>query len=116
MEEAARDALRVHSLLDKIDQPATSLNIEAGMEVDKNEFLEKVYNRFCLLYDKFIEVGFPLIKEDYKKRANFLNQEVTVRIFDKTVKGLASEIMDNGALRIVDNDNKEQILLIGDIL
>ncbi len=103
-------------ILDNIDQPATSLNIETGMEIDKNEFLEKVYNRFCLLYDKFIEVGFPLIKEEYKRRANFLNQKVTVKVFDKTVNGLAKEITDNGALKIVDNNNKEQILLIGDIL
>ena len=102
--------------LDNIDQPATSLNIEAGMKIDKNQFLEKVYNRFCLLYDKFIEAGFPLIKEEYEKRANFLNQKVTVKVFDKTVEGLATEITENGALKIVDNNNKEQILLIGDIL
>ena len=102
--------------LGKIDQPATSLNIETGMEIDKNEFLKKFYYRFCLLYNKFIEIGFPLIKEEYIKRANFLNKTVSVRVFDKTVEGFAAEITDKGALKIVDKNNKEQILLIGDIL
>lgn len=102
--------------LDSIDQPATSLNIEAGMEIDKNEFLKKVYDRFCLMYDKFIEVGFSLIKEEYLKRANFLNKHISVKVFDKTIEGYATGLTENGALKIVDNQNKEQILLIGDIL
>ena len=103
-------------ILDSIDQPATSLNIETGMDIDKNEFLEKVYDRFCLMYDEFIEVGFSLIKDDYLERANFLDKKVSVKIFDGIIEGYVTGIADNGALKIVDENNKEQILLIGDIL
>ncbi len=99
-----------------IDQPATALNIEVGKEIDKNEFLKKVYDRFCLMYDEFIERGFSLIRDDYIRRANFLNKNVSVKVFDKTVNGLATDITENGALKIIDKNNKEQILLIGDIL
>ena len=103
-------------ILDKIDQPATSLNLEAGMEIDKEYFLNRVYDRFCLVYDKFIEEGFPLIKEDYIKRAEFLNKHISVKVFDKTIEGFATGLTENGALKIVDKQNREQILLIGDIL
>lgn len=103
-------------ILDLINQPATSLNIETGKKIDKEEFLQKVLNKFCLLYDKFIEEGFLLIKGNYINRVSFLGKDVSVRIFDKTVEGRAVEITDNGALKIVDKNNKEQILLIGDIL
>jgi BirA family biotin operon repressor/biotin-[acetyl-CoA-carboxylase] ligase len=103
-------------ILDQINQPATSLNIEIGEEIDKEDFLKKLTDKFCLLYDKFIEEGFLLIKEGYIKRASFLGKNVSVKVFDKIVEGKAVEITDNGALKIVDKNNKEHTLLIGDIL
>ncbi len=102
--------------LSKIDQPATSLNIETGKTIDKTEFLNKLVNKFCLLYNRFIEDGFLLIREDYKKRAGFLNREVTVKVFGNELCGIAKDITPNGALRLLDKDRKEHVLLIGDIL
>ena len=102
--------------IEKIDQPATSLNIETGMEINREIFLKKVIDNFCLRYNNFIEEGFLLIKEDYKRRAEFLDKTVTVKIFDKEIIGIAKDITDNGALKIVDKNNKEHVLLIGDIL
>ncbi len=103
-------------ILSKINQPATSLNIEIGQDVDKEIFLKKVLEKFCLLYDSFIENGFLLIREDYIRRAGFLNKEVTVKVFDKSITGIAKDITGTGALKLVDNENKEHVLLIGDIL
>lgn len=102
--------------LSKIDQPATSLNIETGKTIDKKEFLIKIVDKFCLLYNKFIEDGFLLIREDYKNRAGFLNREVTVKVLEKELCGIAKDITPNGALKLLDKDNVEHILLIGDIL
>ena len=103
-------------IMEKIDQPATSLNIETGKNIDKKDFLEKLTSKFCLLYNKFIEEGFILIREDYKKRASFLNREVTVRLPDKDICGVAEDITVNGALKLLDKNNNEHVLLIGDIL
>ena len=103
-------------ILDNINQPATALNIETGQEIDKKKFLKMVTDRFCLLYNRFIEEGFSLIREDYLRRAEFLNKEVTVQVFDKIYAGKAIDVTENGALKIKDKNNQEQILLIGDIL
>ncbi len=103
-------------ILSKINQPATSLNIEIGHEIDKKIFLKKLLDKFCLRYDNFIEEGFQLIRKDYIRRANFLNKEVTVKVFDKETSGIAKDITENGALKLIDKDNKEHVLLIGDIL
>lgn len=103
------------NLLNMINQPATSLNIETGLEIDKEKFLNQLINKFFLLYDKFIEEGFLLIKDDYIRRAGFLNNIISVRVFDKEITGLAAGITDNGALRLIENNN-EHILLVGDIL
>ena len=102
--------------MEKIDQPATSLNLEAGMEIDRDKFLEKVVDKFCLRYNKFIEEGFLLIRDDYIRRAEFLDRTVAVKVFDNEITGVAKEITGSGALKIVDKDNKEHVLLIGDIL
>ena len=102
--------------IEKIDQPATSLNLETGMVIDRENFLNKVVDKFCLRYNKFIEEGFLLIREDYIRRAEFLNTPVTVKVFDKEVSGIAEDITDEGALKIVDDNKKEHVLLIGDIL
>ena len=103
-------------LLDKIDQPATSLNIETGKFIDKEQFLKKVIDKFCLYYNNFIEEGFLLIREDYKRRADFLNSEISVKVFDKTYEGKAVDVTEKGALKLIDKNNNEHILLIGDIL
>ena len=102
--------------LSKINQPATSLNIETGLFIDKEIFLKRVIDKFCLYYNKFIEEGFLLIKEDYIRRAEFLNKEVSVKVFDKTYEGIAVDVTQNGALKLRDINNQEHILLIGDIL
>ena len=102
--------------MERINQPATSLNLETGMEIDRNIFLKKVVDKFCLRYNKFIEEGFLLIREDYIKRAEFLDSIVTVSVFDKKLTGFVKDITNNGALKIVDENNKEHVLLIGDIL
>jgi len=57
-----------------------------------------------------------LIKEDYKKRAGFLDKAITVKVFDENFVGIAKDITDSGALKILDKNNKEHVLLIGDIL
>ena len=103
-------------ILKNIDQPATSLNIETGKIIDKKVFLDKLTDKFCLLYNRFLEDGFLLIREDYIRRAEFLNQEVTVKVLDRQFCGIASDITENGALKLLDKNKEEHILLIGDIL
>jgi len=103
-------------LLLNIDQPATSLNIEAKKEIDRDKFLKNLTSKFCLMYDEFIEKGFLLIKDDYIRRAKFLNNHVTVKVLDTQINGVAKNITDNGALKLTDNEGKEHVLLIGDIL
>ena len=103
-------------VLDLIDKPATALNLLTDKKIDKNDFLNKILDKFCLGYNEFIEDGFLFIKEDYKKRANFLDKKITIKVLDKTFCGIAQDITDNGALMLIDDNNKEHIFWIGDIL
>ena len=103
-------------VLSSIDKPATSLNIELNKDIDREDFLKTLTSKFCLMYDEFIEKGFLLIKDDYIRRAEFLNKEVTVNVYDTPICGIVNGINDEGALLLSDKNNRKHILLIGDIL
>lgn len=102
--------------LDRIDQPATSLNVELGMKINREIFLKKLVDKFCLRYNVFLEEGFLFIRDEYIKKLEFLNQPVIVRVFDKELSGYLKDIMSNGAVKIVDYNNNEHVLYMGDIL
>lgn len=98
------------------DKEATALNIELSCKpVNKNEFLEKLLNKFYSKYDDFLNKGFEMIKKDYLKRASFLNKEISVQVFNETKSGLVKSVNDSGEL-VIEKDDKELILTMGDIL
>lgn len=98
------------------DKEITSLNVQLANEyVDKNLFTEKLLNEFFSNYDDFLRKGFPLIKDDYIKACKFLGSEISVKLFNEKISGIAKNIGDYGELVIVRN-NKDIVLTIGDIL
>ncbi|MDD3520617.1 MAG: biotin--[acetyl-CoA-carboxylase] ligase [Actinomycetota bacterium] len=99
----------------KINQPATSLNILTGVKINKDEFLDFFLNEFFLEYNKFLEQGFSLIEEEYKMLSMVLGKKVRVVVSDKEYCGIAKDIDNKGQLVLNCND-KEEIINIGDIL
>ncbi len=99
-----------------IEKPATALNLEVGGVIDKENFLEKLYSNFFLYYDKFLSAGFLYIRDDYIKRASFLNQTIKVSGSRGILEGAAVDITHDGALVLQDDKNNIKTLWIGDIL
>ena len=101
--------------LKKIDKPATSIFNEIGVKIDKEKFLEKLSSKFCLMYDEYIEGGFPTIKNLYTNRAIFIGKEIEVNVLGVIHKGIAEGITDNGSLILKEGSDKN-VYYIGDIL
>lgn len=97
------------------DKPVTALNIELNREIDPKHFLDKLLEKFFKNYDKFLNDGFILIKDDYISRNCFLGKDIKVQVLNKIEEGTATSITDNGEL-ILKKDNTEFVLTIGDIL
>lgn len=97
------------------DKEITALNMEIGKDVDIDNFRENLCTDFYAEYSKFLKYGFEFIKADYIKRASFLDKEVCVKVFDTEKRGIAKAITDKGEL-VLNNNNKELVLTIGDIL
>ena len=103
----------VDSIPDKI---VTSLNLELKTDINLEEFRNKLTDKFFKNYDKFLENGFVMIKNEYINRNCFLNKELNVQLFNNIESGFAKGITDNGALILQNANNEELVLTIGDIL
>ena len=98
------------------EKVATALNIELEREyVDKNLFTEKLLNEFFKNYEEFLKQGFLMIKKEYIERCSFLGKEISVKVFNDKKSGIAKTINDNGE-RVIEKNNDEFILTMGDIL
>ncbi len=102
--------------MDNIDKPATSLNLEIGKEINRDEFLNKLATAFEQDYDEFSKQGFSFIEHDYLKRACFINKEITVNTMTQSLCGVVKTLTQNGALILCDNkDNKDIVITMGEI-
>lgn len=102
--------------LDKINQPATALNLELGKPVDKKAFTEELLNNFFEHYETFLNTGFSLIKSDYINRSGFIGKRIAVNSLNSTSIGIAKEIMEDGSLLFINDDMQEKIITTGDII
>lgn len=102
--------------LAQIDRPATALNIETNKQINKNEFMQKLLESFFKEYDDFLKNGFKSIKDEYIKRAYFLNQELNIAIFDRIEKGIAKDIDNSGNLVLINKNNEELHINMGEIV
>ncbi len=93
---------------------ALNIELEPGF-IDKNLFTDKLLNEFFDNYDEFLQKGFSYIEKDYIDRVDFLNKEISVRVFNEMQSGIAKRINSSGEL-VLEQDNKELILTMGDIL
>ena len=103
----------VESVPDKL---VTALNLELGVNIDCDSFMKSLVDEFFENYDKFLENGFEMIKDDYINRNCFLNKELNVQIFNNVEIGFAESVDDSGALVLQTKDNRNLVLTIGDIL
>lgn len=97
------------------DKIITALNIETGKSINPDRFRNRLTGKFFEHYEDFLEEGFPYIKDEYIKRACFLNREISVNVFHEEKKGIAETVNDKGEL-ILKNNEREFVLTIGDIL
>ena len=87
-----------------LNQKATSLNLETGQKINRNEFLKKLVDEFFQNYDEFMQVGFSLIKKEYVQRFLYLNREICVNILNNKVYGKISAINDDGTIDIIEKE------------
>ena len=102
--------------LDKIDRPATSVNLELGKNINKKEFMENLLEKFFANYDEFLSKGFKYIIDDYEKRASFMNQKLKIAVFKDVYEGFCKGVDDNGAIVLLLDGNNIEKFNMGEII
>ncbi len=102
--------------INQIDRPATAMNLELQEKIDKEIFINKLVNSFFLNYDKFLDAGFGLIKDDYISRLLFFKQDVKIAVFNILKSGLLSDIDDSGSLLLTLPDGSIEKINMGEII
>lgn len=102
--------------LSSIDKPAISLNILVGRSINIDELVKDLWTEFFRDYDDFLRYGFLSIKNEYLSRIKFLGERICVLVKDEIIDCIAKDIDDMGRLIILDKDNQEIKLTLGDVL
>ena len=100
--------------IENINQPATSLNLELGQDIDKDTFLKCLIEAFFENYEEFLASGFSLIKKEYAERCFFLGSQIKINEFNQSYDAVANGINDDGTLNVKIADKAKNIS-IGDI-
>lgn len=100
----------------QIDRPATSLNLELGQNINKQEFMNKLIESFFKDYDEFLKQGFSMIKQDYERMASFLNQNIKVSVFNIIKTGYSKGIDDDGTLILLNDGGIIEKINMGEIV
>lgn len=93
---------------------ATSLAMETGREIDRQELIISLYENIAKWYKELTQRGFEAIKKKWISLAPMLSRNVQVMFQDELVCGKALGLNDDGSLIILTAGNKTVSVIAGD--
>lgn len=95
--------------------PPTSVAIELGSHLSRQELLIDFLNRFEALYDLFLDEGFPALSTDLEQASAILGKIITVHRGKEEIHGKALRFSPEGALIVSTQDGNEEQIWVGDV-
>lgn len=99
----------------EIREKATSLKINTGKIINRNELLRKIIEEMEKTYFLYKKEGFNKILDLWKENNITLGKRVKAITFDGEIIGIAERIDDEGYLIIKDDEGKDNKILAGDV-
>ena len=97
-------------------QPATSLLIESGAQVDRSHFAVIMLNELDRLYSDFLTHGFAPVREEWQQRCNARGRRILVTDSGtECTAGMFAGIESDGALLLQTDDGQLQRITCGDV-
>jgi BirA family biotin operon repressor/biotin-[acetyl-CoA-carboxylase] ligase len=97
------------------DFPATSLSAEGCRGVSVIDVLEAFGRHFLTWTNRWLNDGFPPIREHWLHRAMGLGEDIQVRLEDRTLSGRFSSLDEDGVLILETPDGTSQRITAGDV-
>jgi BirA family biotin operon repressor/biotin-[acetyl-CoA-carboxylase] ligase len=95
--------------------PATSLAIEIGKEVRRQELLAIFLNQFEEDYERLLRDGFGSFLAEFEKISSIIGKAVTIQCGKTEYSGKVAGFTPQGALRLVTEVKGEEIIWVGDV-
>ena len=100
---------------EEIKETASSIFLETGLEIDRNDLIIEIWKCFETYYELFLRTqDFSLLKEEYEMYLVNKKQNVTVLDPVGTYEGIASGITNKGEL-IVETGAEQKIVSSGEV-
>jgi BirA family transcriptional regulator, biotin operon repressor / biotin---[acetyl-CoA-carboxylase] ligase len=96
--------------------PATSLAVELGAPVQRQELLLSLLHRFEKEYDSFLKSGFGALLPEFERASAILGRQLRIQSGKEEFSGMALGFTPEGALRLLRAHGKEEIIWVGDVL
>ena len=94
---------------------ATSLRVELGHPVEREVLLAAILNDLANAYDRADREGTDWIVPAWRSRSSMLGKPITFHRDGRTVRGLADDIGDDGALLVRMADGTRVALVAGEV-
>jgi len=98
-----------------ISDSVTSLSIESGRNLNREEIAAKVIINLDKYYLKFINEGINSIVAAWVTRWGMLNENVSVKVDKEIINGIARKVDTYGYLYIEDADGRLNKIIAGDL-
>ncbi len=95
---------------------ATSIKNENNAAVKRADFARALFLTFEFWYKTFLNKGLSAIIDAWRSHFTAEGKDVTIRSFDKTIKGICLGIDSSGALLIRDYSGETKKILSGDLI
>ena len=95
---------------------ATSLKDELGRKIELEMLLKALLEKLERLCDVFLEKGFSVVLDEWKKYAGFLGRQVKVVSMDERLTGLALDVDSSGSLVLKLEDGMVKHVFAGDVV
>lgn len=95
--------------------PATSLAIETGNHIRRQELLTNFLNQFEEDYERLLMDGFGFFLAEFERISSILGKAVTIQCGKTEHSGKVTGFTPQGALRLATKLKREEIIWVGDV-
>ncbi len=99
----------------EIEEKATSILIETGVQHERNELIAAVAQEFEKIYNEFVLCGFGALKDEYIKNCATIGRDVSAYLSRDIVTGEAVDVEADGGLIILTEDGERVHVSTGEV-
>ncbi len=107
--------MRLEQFPSDLRNPATSLFIESGQEVNRLRFMRNLLEALDDLYAIYLRDGYKPVRDEWVARCGMIGRRVAVSGSSEHLEGVATGIDDNGALLVARTGGVVARVLAGDV-